>query len=90
MNFRNYHIAGPDAFTNAAEFTPFIRHLSKAIEKMEENEDFCSVLTTVNKTVGMAYKTNTGEAKLNNEVQMPCFVSHLTKSLRLSPLRFDG
>ncbi|CAG2228400.1 CASP6 [Mytilus edulis] len=79
-----------DAFTNAAEVTPFIRHLSKAIGKMEENEDFCSVLTTVNKTVGMAYKTNTGEAKLNNEVQMPCFVSHLTKSLRLSPLRFDG
>ncbi|XP_071177407.1 caspase-3-like isoform X2 [Mytilus edulis] len=76
-------VPGAGAFRNAADGTPFIRHLSKAIEEMEENEDFYSVLTSVNKMVGMTYKPNNGEAEYNNVVQMPCFVSHLTKSLRL-------
>ncbi|CAG2211973.1 CASP7 [Mytilus edulis] len=76
-------VPGAGAFRNAAEGTPFIRHLSKAIEEMEVNEDFYSVLTSVNKMVGMTYKPNIGEAEYNNVVQMPCFVSHLTKSLRL-------
>lgn len=74
---------GAAAFRNVEEGTPFIRHLSRAIEEMEVNEDFYSVLTSVNKTVGMTYKPMNGEVEYNNVVQMPCFVSHLTKSLRL-------
>ncbi|XP_052059024.1 caspase-3-like [Mytilus californianus] len=80
-------VPGAGAFRNAAEGTPFIRHLSKAIEDMEVNEDFYSVLTSVNKTVGMTYKPNNGEAEYNDIVQMPCFVSHFTKSLRLRQAR---
>ncbi|VDI75809.1 Hypothetical predicted protein [Mytilus galloprovincialis] len=76
-------IPGRAAFRNSELGTPFIRHLSKAIEEMEENEDFYSVLTSVNKMVGMIYKPNDGVAAYSDIVQMPCFVSHLTKSLRL-------
>jgi hypothetical protein len=50
------------------------------MENMEVNEDFYSVLTTVNKTVGLTYQPR---LQLNKVVQMPCFVSHLTKVLRL-------
>lgn len=89
MNFRNYHIADAGAFGNATKVT-FIRHLSEAIEKMEENEDFYSVLTSVNKTVGMTFRPNHGGRVSIREVHMTCFVSYLTKVLRLNPLRFDG
>jgi hypothetical protein len=53
------------------------------MENMEVNEDFYSVLTTVNKTVGLTYQPSNERLQLNKVVQMPCFVSHLTKVLRL-------
>jgi hypothetical protein len=53
------------------------------MENMEVNEDFYSVLTTVNKTVGLTYQPRDERLQLNKVVQMPCFVSHLTKVLRL-------
>ena len=73
-------VPGTEAFRDTESGSPFIRHLSNAMENMEVNEDFYSVLTTVNKTVGLTYQPN---LQLNNVVQMPCFVSHLTKVLRL-------
>ena len=73
-------VPGTGAFRDGESGSPFIRHLSDAMENMEVNEDFYSVLTTVNKTVGLTYQPN---LQLNNVVQMPCFVSHLTKVLRL-------
>ena len=78
-----FNITGSGAFRNAVHGTPFINHLSAAIGKMEVNEDFYSVLTTVNKSVGMTYKPNIQSLEYSNVVQMPCFVSHLTKILRL-------
>ncbi|CAC5416061.1 CASP3 [Mytilus coruscus] len=75
-------VSGSAAFRNAAECTPFIRHLSKAIEDMEVNEDFYEVLNTVHTAMGVTYNRY-GEVEYNNQAQMPCFVSYLTKLLRL-------
>jgi hypothetical protein len=52
------------------------------METMEVNEDFYSVLTTVNKTVGLTYQPRNNSLQLDN-VQMPRFVSYLAKVLRL-------
>ncbi|XP_052073944.1 caspase-3-like [Mytilus californianus] len=46
-------VSGSGAFRNVAESTPFIRHLSKAIEDMEVNEDFYHVLHKVHTTMGV-------------------------------------
>ena len=76
-------VPGTGAFRDGESGSPFIRHLSNAMENMEVNEDFYSVLTTVNKTVGLTYQPRNETLQLNKVVQMPCFVSHLTKVLRL-------
>jgi hypothetical protein len=41
------------------------------MKKMEVNEDFYSVLTTVNKTVGLTYQPRNESLQLNKVVQMP-------------------
>jgi hypothetical protein len=57
-------------FRNAESGSSFIIHLSNAMEKMEIDEDFYSVLTTVNKTVGLTYQPRNNSLQLDN-VQMP-------------------
>ncbi|CAC5392357.1 unnamed protein product [Mytilus coruscus] len=76
-------VPGSRSFRTGTDGTPFIRHLCIAIGDMKENEDFYSVLTTVNKAVGMTYKPYIGKIRYPDVVQMPCFVSHLTKSVLL-------
>jgi hypothetical protein len=58
-------------FRDGESGSPFIRHLSNAMENMEVNEDFYSVLTTVNKTVGLTYQPRDERLQLNKVVQMP-------------------
>lgn len=74
---------GYGAYRNSKMGSPFIRYLSEELIKMERGDDFYRVITRVNRNVGTRYKPNYPNS--NNPMQMPCFVSSLTKNLILRP-----
>lgn len=73
---------GQYAFRSEEEGTPYVNHLCAELDKMTPDEDLLSVLTRVNRAVGLTYRSkNPDNPKQHQKVQQPCYTSTLTGRL---------
>ncbi|XP_071828849.1 caspase-6-like isoform X2 [Apostichopus japonicus] len=64
--------------------TWFIQDLTRVLNQFGNKEDFVQMLTVVNKLVSERTLEVSGNPELRGRKQMPCFLSKLTRQLRLT------
>ncbi|XP_071828716.1 caspase-6-like [Apostichopus japonicus] len=64
--------------------TWFIQDLTRVLNEFGDREDFVQMLTVVNKLVSERTLEVSGNPELEGMKQMPCFLSKLTRQLRLT------